>query len=226
MTHGPINLAVLVSGSGTTLQNLIDAIASRQLDARIGLVIGSRPDIRALDRARAAGIPAHVVDRRQFPDLASFSRRVFELIDAAGVDLVCLAGWLCLLEIPARWQGRVMNIHPALLPSFGGKGMYGRRVHEAVLAHGCKVSGCTVHFVDQNYDSGPIILQRTCPVLEDDTPDTLARRVFEQEKIAYPQAIRLFASGRLRIEGRRVRIVGPDAGSRELAGEPDGGGSV
>ncbi|WP_428937300.1 phosphoribosylglycinamide formyltransferase [Fontivita pretiosa] len=226
MTHGPINLAVLVSGSGTTLQNLIDAIASRQLDARIRLVIGSRPDIQALDRARAAGIPAHVVDRRQFPDVASFSRRVFELIDAAGVDLVCLAGWLCLLEIPAQWQGRVMNIHPALLPSFGGKGMYGRRVHEAVLAHGCKVSGCTVHFVDQNYDTGPIILQRTCPVLEDDTPQTLARRVFEQEKIAYPQAIRLFAEGRLRIEGRRVRITGREDRTSEPAGEAGGGANV
>src|SRR4029450_5553555 len=100
-----------------------------------------------------------------------------------------------------------MNIHPALLPSFGGKGMYGRRVHEAVLAHGCKVSGCTVHFVDGSYDTGPIVLQRTCPVADDDTPETLAARVFEEEKVAYPEAIRLFAAGRLKIEGRRVRVT-------------------
>jgi folate-dependent phosphoribosylglycinamide formyltransferase PurN len=131
---------------------------------------------------------------------------VFELIDSASVDLVCLGGWLCLLEIPERWEGRMMNIHPALLPSFGGKGMYGRHVHEAVLAARCRVSGCTVHFVDATYDTGPIILQRTCPVLENDTPQTLAARVSEEEKIAYPQAIQLFAEGKLRIEGRRVRV--------------------
>ena len=100
-----------------------------------------------------------------------------------------------------------MNIHPALLPSFGGKGMYGHHVHEAVLAHGCKVSGCTVHFVDNTYDTGPIIVQRTCPVLEGDTPDTLAARVFEQEKLAYPEAIRLFAAGRLQLDGQRVNIL-------------------
>jgi folate-dependent phosphoribosylglycinamide formyltransferase PurN len=103
----------------------------------------------------------------------------------------------------------VLNIHPALLPSFGGKGMFGRRVHQAVLDHGCKVSGCTVHFVDGTYDTGPIVLQRTCPALDDDTPESLALRVFEQEKIAYPEAIRLFQQGRLKVEGRRVRIVLP-----------------
>ena len=141
------------------------------------------------------------------PDVTEFSRQVFKLVDDAGADLVVLAGWLCLLEIPPKYAGRVMNIHPALLPSFGGKGMFGRRVHEAVIAHGCKVSGCTVHFVDAEYDSGPIIAQRTCPVLDDDTPESLAHRVFEEEKIAYPDAIRLFAQGRLTIEGRQVRVA-------------------
>ena len=206
MTRSPINLAVLLSGSGTTLQNLLDVVAARQLNARINLVIGSRGELAGLDRARKAGLRAEVVNRKQYQDVAAFSHRVFELIDAAQVDLICLAGWLCLLDIPHHWQGRMMNIHPALLPSFGGKGMYGQHVHEAVLAHGCKVSGCTVHLVDGNYDNGPIVVQRACPVMEDDTPQALAARVFEEEKIAYPQAIRLFAQGRLTIDGRRVKI--------------------
>ena len=207
MPLSPINLAVLLSGSGTTLQNLIDEIAAGRLDARIKLVIASRPGLLGIQRAQTAGLPSAVIDRRQFPDVAAFSRQVFTAIDAAQVDLVCLAGWLCLLDLPAPYTGRVMNIHPALLPSFGGKGMYGQKVHQAVLDRGCKVSGCTVHFVDSLYDSGPIILQRTCAVGEGDTADSLAHRVFEEEKIAYPQAIRLFAADRLRIDGRCVRIA-------------------
>ncbi len=137
----------------------------------------------------------------------AFSHEIFRLCDEAHADLVCLAGWLSLLSLAETYRGRIMNIHPALLPAFGGKGMFGHHVHEAVLAHGCRVSGCTVHFVDGQYDNGPIIVQRTCPVMEDDTPDALAHRVFEQEKEAYPEAIRLFAQRRLRIEGRRVRIL-------------------
>jgi len=207
MPFSPINLAVLVSGSGTTLQNMLDQIAARKFDARVKLVIGSREGLLGIDRAKRAEIPTEVVDRKSFPDLAMFSPRVFNLIDDANVDLVCLAGWLCLLDLPDKYHNRVMNIHPALLPSFGGKGMYGAKVHQAVLDHGCKVSGCTVHFVDSAYDSGPIVIQRTCPVLDDDTESTLAHRVFEEEKIAYPEAIRLFAQGRLKIEGRRVRIT-------------------
>jgi formyltetrahydrofolate-dependent phosphoribosylglycinamide formyltransferase len=207
MPSSPINLAVLVSGSGTTLQNLIDRIADGSLDAKIALVIGSKPDLLGLQRASDAKLMNFVVDRGDYTDVAAFSRQVFKLCDDAGVDLVCLGGWLCLLEIPPAYVGRVMNIHPALLPCFGGKGMYGQKVHQAVLDHGCKVSGCTVHFVDGQYDNGPIVLQRTCPVMGDDTPQTLAARVFEEEKLAYPEAIRLFASGRLRIDGRRVRVA-------------------
>jgi phosphoribosylglycinamide formyltransferase-1 len=206
MPNLPLNLAVLVSGSGTTLQNLIDQIAAGTLHARISLVIGSRADLAGVARAERAGLPAVIVDRKRFDDCASFSRRVFALCTEARADLVCLAGWLCLLDVSADFDGRVMNIHPALLPSFGGKGLYGRRVHQAVLSHGCKVSGCTVHFVDNSYDTGPIIIQRTCPVLEDDTPQSLAHRVFEEEKIAYPEAIRLFQQGKLTVEGRRVRV--------------------
>jgi formyltetrahydrofolate-dependent phosphoribosylglycinamide formyltransferase len=202
----PLRLAVLVSGSGTTLQNLIDCIHSGSLNGQIKLVIGSRPNLPGIQRAADAGLVHHVVDRSSFADCASFSTRVFELIDDASVDLVCMAGWLCLTEIPWRYDGRVMNIHPALLPGFGGQGMYGRRVHEAVISHGCKVSGCTVHFADNIYDHGPIILQRCCEVRDDDTPDVLARRVFQLECAAYPQAIQLFAQGRLTVDGRRVRV--------------------
>ena len=207
MPSSPLNLAVLLSGSGTTLQNLLDQIAARQLKAQIKTVIASRPNLAGTERAIKAHLPSHIVDRRQYPTCTAFSDAVFTLVDKAEVDLIVLAGWLCLLELPARYHARAMNIHPALLPSFGGRGMYGRKVHEAVLAHGCKLSGCTVHFVDGSYDTGPIILQRACPVLDDDTPETLAHRVFEEEKIAYPQAITLFQQGRLKIEGRRVRIL-------------------
>ena len=207
MPSAPINLAVLVSGSGTTLQNLIDKIAAGELDARIGIVIGSKPGLLGLKRAADAKLMNFVVDRRDYKGVAEFSRQIFKLCDDAGVDLIVLAGWLCLLEIPPEYAGRIVNIHPALLPGFGGKGMYGAKVHEAVLSHGCKLSGCTVHFVDADYDNGPIILQRACAVLEDDTPQTLAARVFEEEKLAYPEAIRLFAQGRLKIEGRRARVL-------------------
>jgi phosphoribosylglycinamide formyltransferase 1 len=202
----PIKLAVLVSGGGTTLQNLLDVIAAGQLNAEVRVVIGSRPGIKGLTRAADAKVMNFVVERAGFESLEAFSDQVFKLIDDAETDLVALGGWLSLLKIPEKYAGRVINIHPALLPSFGGKGMFGRRVHEAVINHGCKVSGCTVHFVDDSYDNGPIILQRTCPVLDDDTPETLAARVFEEEKIAYPEAIRLVQQGRLKVEGRRVRI--------------------
>ena len=210
MPNSPIQLAVLISGGGTTLQNLVDRIGDGSLNARIAAVIASRPGIKGIQRAKDAGLACHVVERGKYSSDAQFSRDVFKICRDARAELVCLAGWLWLLEIPAEIQGRMMNIHPALLPSFGGYGMYGRRVHQAVIDHGCKVSGCTVHFVDPAYDTGPIILQRTCPVLEDDTADSLAKRVFEEEMIAYPEAIRLFQAGRLKIEGRRVRIEPPD----------------
>jgi len=206
MSKSPIQLAVLISGGGTTLQNLVDRIGDGSLNARIAAVIASRPGIKGIERAKNAGLACHVVERGKYVSDAEFSRDVFKICVNARVELVCLGGWLSLLEIPAAFSGRLMNVHPALLPSFGGKGMYGRRVHQAVLDHGCKVSGCTVHFVDRTYDTGPIILQRTCPVLEEDTAESLAQRVFEEEMIAYPEAIRLFQEGRLRIEGRRVRI--------------------
>jgi formyltetrahydrofolate-dependent phosphoribosylglycinamide formyltransferase len=209
MTGKPIKLAVLVSGGGMTLQNLVDEIEAGTLDAQIQVVVASRPDIMALDRARRALVPVYVIERANYSNVGEFSERVFQHCGESGADLVCLAGWLCMLAIPLRWHGKVMNIHPALLPAFGGKGMYGLKVHQAVLDHGCKVSGCTVHFVDEHYDNGPIILQRTCPVLDDDAAEGLAHRVFEEEKIAYPEAIRLFRQDRLKLDGRRVRVLPP-----------------
>ena len=147
-----------------------------------------------------------LVDRSQYCSPSDFSNVVFEGIRSSGADLVCLAGFLSMLVIPDEFTGRVLNIHPALLPAFGGKGMYGTHVHKAVLASGCKVSGCTVHFADQTYDTGPILLQRTCPVQEDDTPQSLAARVFKQECLAYPEAIGLIADGRVVIEPPRTVI--------------------
>jgi phosphoribosylglycinamide formyltransferase-1 len=205
--ENPINLAVLVSGGGTTLQNLIDLIAAGRLAAKISLVIASKPGIKGIERAESAGIPTFLAPRSSFESLEAFSDYIFSLCSKSNVDLICLAGWLQLLRLPDEWLGKVMNIHPALLPGFGGKGMFGHRVHEAVIAAGSKVSGCTVHFVDNEYDAGPIILQRVCPVLPDDTADTLAARVFEEEKIAYPQAIEMFRNNRLKIDGRRVVIA-------------------
>jgi len=195
----PLKIAVLLSGSGRTLQNFLDEKAAGRLDVSIERVISSRADVLGVQRARDAGISTQIINPQQCGE-------IFDLIDQANIDLVCLAGWMCFLEIPARYSGRVMNIHPALLPAFGGKGMYGAKVHQAVLDYGCKITGCTVHFVTNEYDAGPIILQRTCPVLEDDDAHTLADRVFAEEKKAYPDALRLFAAGRLKIEGRRVRI--------------------
>lgn len=195
-----IQIGVLLSGSGRTLQNILDRIAEGVLSARVVTVISSRGGVKGLERAADAGIDHHVVERTRY-DSDAFSERISAILDDAGVDLVCMAGFLSLYHIPARYEHRVMNIHPALLPSFGGKGMYGHHVHQAVLNAGCKVSGCTVHFASNEYDRGPIIVQRTCPVLEDDTADTLADRVFDEECIAYPHAIELFAAGRLRVEG-------------------------
>jgi formyltetrahydrofolate-dependent phosphoribosylglycinamide formyltransferase len=207
--HHPIRLAVLLSSNGTTLQNLIDRIADGRLAAQIALVVSDHFEAYGLERARKAGIPTAVVEREECASREDFSRRIFDRIRVADVDLVCLAGFLRLLPIPDDFQHRVMNIHPSLIPAFCGKGFYGMKVHEAVVAAGVKVTGCTVHFADNQYDHGPIILQRAIPIHEQDTPETLAHRLYYEECEAYPEAIRLFAQGRLRVEGRRVHVVGP-----------------
>lgn len=186
--------------------NFAEQIATGRLRAEIPLVIASRPDCGGVERARERGLNCHVLSRKQYRDVHAYSADVFEQCRAAQVDLVVLAGFLSLLEIPAEFSLRVMNIHPALIPAFCGGGYYGHHVHEAVLARGLKVSGCTVHFADNEYDHGPIIVQKCVPVLDDDNPNTLAARVFEAECEAYPEAIRLFAEGRLDVSDRHVRV--------------------
>jgi phosphoribosylglycinamide formyltransferase 1 len=202
----PIRLAVCVSGGGTTLQNLIDQINARRLRATIVQVVASRPRIGAIPRAEAARIPLALAVR-ETKSVSAFSTSVFDPIRRQGADLVILGGFLSLLEIPEDYKGRVINIHPSLVPSFCGKGYHGMTVHEAALEYGVKVSGCTVHFADELYDNGPIILQRSVPVLEHDTPATLGERVFQAECQALPEAITLYARGLLKHEGRRVRIL-------------------
>mgnify|MGYP005835119181 CR=1 FL=1 len=199
-----LRLGVLISGSGRTLQNFIDLIARGEMEARIAVVVSSLAKVKGVDRAKAAGLPVEVIRVKDHPDVAEFSRLVAEALDRYDVRLACQAGWTAYWQIPDRWMGRVMNIHPALLPKYGGKGFYGHHVHEAVLAAGDRESGCTVHFANNEYDAGPIILQRRCPVLPGDTPDTLAERVFEQELRAYPEAIRLFAAGKVRLASRQA----------------------
>ncbi len=189
----PLRLGVLISGGGTTLVNFLEKIEAGELNAKVAIVIASRPDCGGIAKALAAGVPCEVVSRGKHADVASFSRAIFDHCRKANVDLVTLAGFLARIEIPDDFQQRVMNIHPSLIPAFCGQGMYGHHVHEAVLARGCKVTGCTVHFADNEYDHGPIILQKCVPVKDHDTPDTLAARVFQTECEAYPAAIRRYA---------------------------------
>jgi formyltetrahydrofolate-dependent phosphoribosylglycinamide formyltransferase len=207
-----LRIAVLLSGSGTTLENLLEHRAKGLLDAEVAAVLSSKPKAYGLERARRHGIPAHPLDRRAYAEEAAFQDALHGILDAVQPDLVALAGFLSRFELRGRYEGRTMNIHPALIPAFCGKGFYGARVHRAVLEHGVKVSGATVHFCDEEYDTGPIILQKPVPVLDDDTPESLAERVHEAECEIYPKAIQLFAEDRLRIEGRRVRILAPPAG--------------
>jgi phosphoribosylglycinamide formyltransferase-1 len=200
----PIRLVALLSGGGTTLQNFLDGIAAGTLRAAVAGVVSSRADAFGVTRAERAGIPVMVVPAS--PRRPAFADDVWAAVRSFGPQLDCFAGWLHLLPIPEDFRHRVLNIHPSLLPAFGGKGMYGHRVHEAVLAYGAKVSGCTVHFADDSYDTGPILVQKCVPVHPGDDPDTLAARVFEAECEAYPEAIRLIAEGKVRVEGRRVVI--------------------
>jgi formyltetrahydrofolate-dependent phosphoribosylglycinamide formyltransferase len=204
----PLPIGVLVSGGGTTLLNLLEHQRDGKLNVEFRMVIASR-ECAGAEHAREAGIPTRVIQPRSFAAAAGFSEAAFDSLRQADVDLVVLGGFLSRIVIPQDFEGRVLNIHPALIPSFCGTGMYGHYVHEAVLERGCRVSGCTVHFCDNEYDHGPIVIQRAVPVLDDDTPDTLQARVFEAECEAYPEAIRLYGEGRLKIDGRRVRILPP-----------------
>ena len=204
-------IAVLVSGGGTNLQALIDAEKSGIIDSgEIALVISNNEGAYALERAENAGIEACAVTKKAHGGQAGFEAAVRELIDSKGIDLIVLAGFLSILseDFVKHYDHKIINIHPALIPSFCGPGYYGLKPHIAALERGVKVTGATVHFVDENLDTGPIILQRAVEIEEDDTPQTLQRRVMEQaEWIILPKAIDLIAAGKVRIEGRRTRIL-------------------
>jgi phosphoribosylglycinamide formyltransferase 1 len=192
----PLRLAVLISGSGTTLKNLLHWQSSRKLNAEIVLVGSSTADATGLQFAAEAGVPAFVVDYREVREEEEFSHRFFERCREFSVDYVVLGGFLRKLRIPSDFDRRVVNIHPSLIPAFAGKGYYGRRVHEAVLRQGCRVSGCTVHYVDDEFDHGPIIDQMAVRVQASDTPQTLAARVFAAECELYPLVINRLAAAR------------------------------
>lgn len=189
-----LRLAVLLSGGGRTLLNLLDAVQQGRIDAQVPLVICSRGDVAGVERARARGLNVTVLRPRDFPEQGAFAAQLVRQVQAANVHLVVMAGWLVHLPIPAGWEGRVLNIHPSLLPRHGGQGMYGDRVHAAVLRAGDTESGCTVHLVDDEYDHGPVLAQSRVPVLPLDDSQTLAERVFAAECRTYPEAIAHYAS--------------------------------
>ena len=203
-------LVVMVSGGGTNLQAVLDACADGRIPARVVGVISSKPGVYALERARRAGVPTVVISPKDFADQAGHDEAVAKAIEGFGGQAVVLAGYLSILGPKLVHRYPIVNIHPALIPSFCGKGYYGRRVHEAVLEYGVKVSGATVHFVDEGTDTGPIIMQKCVPVLDDDTPKRLAARVLKVEHEILPASVALLCEGRLCVEGRRVRIL-PEA---------------
>lgn len=193
------------------MQNILDKIDEGLLKAEIALCISSKEGVKGLERAKKANIPTIVVESKSFrqnkvTDWSAMSRAINSHVLSAKPDLVCLCGFMCLYEVPKELEGKVMNIHPGLIPAFSGQGMYGEHVHKAVVKKGVKVTGCTVHFVTNEYDAGPIIVQKTCPVYDTDTPDDVQRRVFEQECDALPEAIRLYGEGRLTIHEGIVRV--------------------
>lgn len=198
-----LRIAVLLSGSGTTLENLASRIEQGTLEAEIAVVVATRAKAFGLERARRRGIPARAVPRGDHDSSGSFNDAIHAILAASKPDLLVLAGFLSKLELRGY---DAMNIHPALIPAFSGRGFYGERVHRSVLESGVKLTGVTVHFCNEEYDQGPIILQESVPVLDDDTVESLAERVQRLEFELYPRAIQLYGEGRLRVEGRRVRI--------------------
>lgn len=209
LSPGPrVRLGVLVSGGGTNLQAILDRIRCGSLDAEVGVVISNNSQAGALERARSRQIPAFHISSRRFPDPADLDEAILRALREHGVELVALAGYMKRLgpRVLGAYPDRILNVHPALLPAFGGQGMYGIRVHEAVIASGAKLTGVTVHLVDAVYDHGPIIAQRAVPVEDDDTPESLFERVLKVEHALYPEVLQWFAEERVRVEGRRVYV--------------------
>jgi phosphoribosylglycinamide formyltransferase 1 len=206
MRSVPLILGVLASGRGSNLQAILDAIAAGRCPARVAVVVSDRKDAAALERARVAGVRTVHLDPRAYPDRVAFDDAVSRVLDEHAVELVCLAGYMRLLsgEFVRRYRGRIFNVHPALLPAFPG--LHAQR---QALEHGVKVAGATVHFVDEGVDTGPIVLQAAVPVLEGDTEATLSARILAEEHRLYPEAVRLYAEGRLELRDRRVRVRPP-----------------
>lgn len=206
-----MNIGVLVSGNGSNLQALIDNVNSGYIDGRISVVISDRPHAYGVKRARMADIPTVVLDGKSRPK-EELNDSILDTLKQYGVELVVLAGYLSVLsgKIIEEYKNAIINVHPSLIPSFCGKGYYGLKVHESVVEYGAKVSGCTVHFVDEGTDTGPILLQIAVAVMEDDTPEILQKRVLEYEHMLLPKAVRLISKGMVSVSGRKVRITGRD----------------
>ena len=206
----PVRIAVLVSGGGTNLQALINAEKTGMFGAgKISLVLASKPGVYALERAANNGIPAKVLPRKAFESIADYSKALADTLQEEKIDLVVLAGFLTIIDeqVFEAFPYRILNVHPALIPSFCGKGYYGLHVHEAALAKGVKISGATVHFVTPECDAGPIVLQKAVDVRQDDTPETLQQRIMEEaEWKILPEAVKLFCEGKLRVSDNKVYI--------------------
>ena len=206
-----VKIAVLVSGGGTNLQALIDAQTRGEIiGGEIAAVIASKPGVYALERAAKAGIPSYVVARKDYADSRAMTVALVEKLKSLGIGLVVLAGFMTIIteEMVEAYPNAILNVHPALIPSFCGQGYYGLHVHEKALEYGVKLSGATVHFVSEECDGGPIVLQKSVPVENDDTPEILQRRIMEQaEWVILPQAVSLFCQGRIKVEGRKVKIL-------------------
>ena len=206
----PLRIAVLASGGGSNFGAILKSIESGRLYAEVALLITDRPAIGAIEKAEQHGIPVEILTAQKDETEQAFAQRLLDPLALHGVSLVALAGYL--RKVPSAvvdaYRHRMLNVHPSLLPAFGGQGFYGQRVHEAVLAHGCRVSGATIHLVDEAYDTGPIVLQEPIPVFQEDTVRTLASRVLGVEHRLYPQALQLFAQQRVEVEGRRVVVLG------------------
>lgn len=202
----PFKMTVLISGGGTTLKNLIQWSAEGRLSGKLVQVISNNSTAKGLAFAAEAGIPATVIRHRDFADVDSFSQAIFDKCRETETDLVVMGGFLRRLKIPADFENRVVNIHPSLIPAFCGEGFYGSRVHAGVLDYGCKLTGCTVHFVDDQYDHGPIIAQQAVSVFANDTPEVLAARVFDQECELYPRTLNALAEGRVSVVARKVTV--------------------
>ncbi len=205
----PYKIAFLLSGSGSTLENLLDHIASNKVQAQVAVVISSREGVFGLERAKKWRIPYEVIPYIKYKKnkIEEYSQKITRVIDSYQVDLIVLGGFMSRYILPDKYKDKAINIHPALIPSFCGKGFYGEKVHQAVINYGAKITGCTVHFIDNEYDNGPIIAQESIAVLEDDTPQTLQERVVNLEQKVYPKVIQTIVENRVRVSGRKVSII-------------------